>query len=127
MIRAIARLPALCLLSLCAALPVAAQVTTQEEYGTWAVITDPFPSTGGGGIMIGGYRPVVSGAACTIDFTAIEPNGTIHRNSIVFDAAPAQGGILCTNGRWCFDDGSAEGTTPFRVFVRDGVARGHPL
>lgn len=99
----------------------------EEDYGAWAVITDPFPSTGGGGIMIGGYRPVVSGATCSTDFTAIEPNGTVHRNSIVFDAVPAQGGILCTNGRWRSADGAVSGTTPFRVFVRDGVARGHPL
>lgn len=111
------------LLALAAATPLAAQ----EDYGAWAVITDTFPSTGGGGINIGGYRPVVSGATCATDFTAIEPNGTVHRNSVVFDAVPAQGGILCTNGRWRSADGSASGTTPFRVFIRDGVARGNPM
>ncbi|WP_376091601.1 hypothetical protein ACE7GA_22045 [Roseomonas sp. CCTCC AB2023176] len=114
-------------LTLLAALAVAGPAWAEEDYGAWAIITDPFPSTGGGGIIIGGYRPVVSGTTCVTDFTATEPNGMVHRNSIVFDAVPAQGGVLCTNGRWRAANGSASGTTPFRVFLRDGVARGHPL
>jgi hypothetical protein len=39
---------------------------------------------------------------------------------------PAQGGILCTNGKWRSKDGSASGTTPFRVFLKDGVVRRSP-
>ncbi len=115
--------PALALLAALAITPAVAQ----EDYASWPVITDPFASTGGGGIMIGGYRPVVSGATCTTDFTAIEPNGTVHRNSVVFTATPTAGGILCHEGRWRSADGTATGTTPFRVFLRDGVARGNPM
>lgn len=108
------------------ALPAAAQAPA-EDFAAWPPLQDPFPSTGGGGIMIAGYRPVVAGAVCTTDFEAVEPNGTRHRNTVVFDAVPAQGGILCTNGRWRSLTGDAAGTTPFRVFIRGGVIRGHPL
>jgi hypothetical protein len=37
-----------------------------------------------------------------------------------------QGGTLCTNGKWRAADGSASGTTPFRVFIKDGVKRRSP-
>jgi hypothetical protein len=37
-----------------------------------------------------------------------------------------QGGILCTNGKWRAVDGSASGTTPFRMFIKDGVVRRAP-
>jgi hypothetical protein len=109
--------------TLCAlALPVAAQ----ETYESWEPIKDPFPSTGGGGIMIGGYKPVVAGDKCRTDFTATEPSGKVYYNTVEFDAVPAQGGILCTNGKWRARDGSASGTTPYRVFIKDGVSRGSP-
>lgn len=107
--------------------PVAAQpVAAQEDFAGWPPLQPSFPSTGGGGIMIGEYRPVVAGDRCATDFTATGPDGVVHRNSVEFDAVPAQGGILCTNGRWRSADGSATGTTPFRVFIRDGVERGSP-
>lgn len=99
-------------------------VMAQENYASWPVLADPFPSTGGGGIMIHDYDPVVSGGQCMTQFRAIEPNGTTYRNSIVFDAVQTQGGVLCHNGRWTSADGSATGTTPFRVFIKDGVKRG---
>ena len=95
----------------------------QENYESWDLLKNPFPSTGGGGIMIGGYDPVVTGDKCRTDFTATTPDGTVYRNSVEFDAQPIQGGILCTNGRWRSADGSATGTTPFRVFIKDGVRR----
>ena len=97
-----------------------------ETYGSWAPLIDPFPSTGGGGIMIHDYEPVVTEGRCTTAFRAIEPNGTVYRNTVVFDAVETQGGVLCTNGRWRSADGSATGTTPFRVFIKDGVRRGSP-
>jgi hypothetical protein len=50
----------------------------------------------------------------------------IYHNTVEFDAVPEQGGILCTNGRWRGRDGSSSGTTPYRVFVKDGVMRGSP-
>lgn len=96
----------------------------QDNYEAWAPLADPFPSTGGGGIMIHDYHPVVSGGQCTTKFRAIEPNGTTYHNSIVFEAVETQGGVLCTNGKWRSADGSATGTTPFRVFIKGGVKRG---
>ena len=53
-------------------------------------------------------------------------DGKVYYNSVEFDAVPAQGGTLCTNGRWRAKDGSANGTTPYRVFFKDGVVRGSP-
>jgi hypothetical protein len=100
--------------------------TSAEDPGNWAPLQNPFPSTGGGGWMIDGYRPVVTGAVCTTDFEAIAPDGTRHRNSVVFDAVPLDGGMLCTNGRWRSLENDGNGVTPFRVFVRDGVMRGAP-
>ena len=108
-----------------AALAVSA-AAAQEDYASWPLLQSPFESTGGGGIMIGGYDPVIVGDKCVTDFTATEPGGTVYYNSVEFDAVPAQGGILCTNGRWRARDGGASGTTPFRVFVKDGVRRRAP-
>lgn len=97
-----------------------------EAYESWPVLPPAFPSTGGGGIVIGEYRPVVTGAVCATPFTATEPNGTVHRNVVEFEAVPVAGGILCRNGRWRSADGAASGTTPLRVFIKDGVVRGSP-
>ena len=60
------------------------------------------------------------------DFTATLPDGKVYYNSVEFDAVPAQGGTLCTNGRWRAKDGSANGTTPYQVFFKGGVVRGSP-
>src|SRR4029079_11997703 len=99
----IARFAIVAVVSTLAALPAAAQ----ESYESWEPIKDPFPSTGGGGIMIGGYRAVVTGDKCRTDFTATDPGGTVYYNTVEFDAEPAQGGTLCTNGKWRARDGSA--------------------
>jgi hypothetical protein len=96
----------------------------EEGYDSWPLLRRTFPSTGGGGIMIGEYDPVVTGNTCATNFTAIEPNGTIHYNMVEFDAVETQGGTLCTNGRWRARDGSSSGTTPFQVFFKNGVVRG---
>ena len=98
----------------------------QENYASWRLHTQTFPSTGGGGVMIGEYKPVIVGDKCTTDFTATLPDGKVYYNSVEFDAVPAQGGTLCTNGRWRAKHGSANGTTPYRVFFKDGVARASP-
>jgi hypothetical protein len=98
----------------------------QEKYDTWPLFQSEFESTGGGGIIIKGYDPVITGNLCKTEFTAVEPNGTIYYNSVEFDAVPEQGGMLCTNGRWKSKDGSATGTTPFKVFFKDGVRRRSP-
>jgi hypothetical protein len=98
----------------------------QENYESWELLQSRFESTGGGGIMIGEYNPVIVGAKCTTNFTATEPGGKVYYNVVEFDAVPAQGGILCTNGKWRAADGSASGTTPLRVFIKDGVRRRSP-
>jgi len=98
----------------------------QERFEDWPPLTNPFPSTGGGGIMIHDYDPVVAGGKCSTRFRAVEPNGTTYHNLIEFEASETQGGVLCSNGRWRSADGSASGTTPFRVFIKDGVRRGSP-
>ena len=98
----------------------------QENYESWQVLENPFESTGGGGIMIGEYNPMIVGDKCKTDFTATEPGGKVYYNKVEFDAVPTQGGTLCTNGKWRAADGSASGTTPFRVFIKDGVKRRSP-
>ena len=104
----------------------AAAAQDQENYGSWDVLKSTFPSTGGGGVMIGEYKPVIVGDKCRTDFTATEPDGKVFHNTVEFDAVPAQGGTLCTNGKWRSRDGSMSGSTPYRVFFKDGVVRGSP-
>ena len=103
-----------------AAALVAAGAAAQENYASWPPLQSEFPSTGGGGIVIKGYNPVIANGKCVTDFTAVEPNGTTYDNTVEYDAVPAEGGTLCTNGRWRARDGSASGTTPFRMFFKDG-------
>ncbi len=102
-----------------------AGAAAQTNYESWPVLKNPFPSTGGNNVMIDKYDPVVSGGKCTTDFTAII-EGKPYYNEVVFDAVPTAGGILCTNGKFRAKDGSAEGTTPFEVFIKDGVKRAKP-
>lgn len=110
---------------LLATAPVAAQ---EEDYAAWPLLKSTFPSTGGGGIVIKGYDPVVTGGKCITTFMAVEPGSDpkVYANVIVFEAVPAQGGTLCRDGQWRAFEGGATGTTPFRVFVKDGVFRGSP-
>jgi hypothetical protein len=100
----------------------------QENYESWAVLKSTFPSTGGGGIIIKGYDPVISGNKCVTTFMAVEPgqNPNVYYNIVEFDAVATQGGTLCTEGKWRSFDNSASGTTPYRVFFKDGVFRGSP-
>lgn len=97
-----------------------------EDFSQWKIMTNPFPSTGGGGVMIHDYRPKIAGQVCTTDFSARSGSDRFD-GEVIFDAIEAQGGILCTNGRWTMKDSSNAGTTPFRVFIKDGVMRGDPL
>src|SRR5262245_58157102 len=85
----------------------AAAQTMNENYESWPLHRSTFPSTGGNGIIIGEYFPVIAGDKCTTDFTATEPSGKVYYNSIEFEAVAAQGGTLCTNGKWRAKDGSA--------------------
>ncbi|MGE7468251.1 hypothetical protein ACQKLX_02335 [Bosea sp. NPDC003192] len=113
------------LIAVCTALAIHG-ARAQERFDDWAPLTDPFPSTGGGGIMIHDYDPVVASGKCTTRFRAIEPDGTTYHNLIEFEASETQGGVLCSKGQWRSADGSASGTTPFRVFIKDNVKRGSP-
>lgn len=105
---------------------VVSGASARDDFESWQPLQSTFPSTGGGGIMIGGYDPVIVGSKCVTDFTATEPNGTVYHNIVEFDAVPTGGGILCAEGKWRARDGSSSGTTPLRVFIKDGVARRSP-
>jgi len=98
----------------------------QDNYASWPVLKSTFPSTGGGGITIKGYDPVITGNKCVTTFMATDPAGAVYFNVVEFEAVAAQGGTLCSNGKWRSFDNSASGTTPFRVFFKDGVFRGQP-
>ena len=98
--------------------------SAEENYESWEVLQSTFPSTGGNGIIIKEYNPVIVGDKCVTNFTATEPSGKIYYNIVEFDAVPVQGGTLCTDGKWRAVDGGSSGTTPFRVFFKNGVARG---
>ena len=106
-----------------AAIPACA---AEEAFESWPLLKDPFPGTDGGGVMIHDYNPVIAGTKCTTNFRVIGSDGKVYPGAVVFDAVPTAGGTLCTNGAWKSLDGSDSGTTPFRVFIKDGVMRGSP-
>lgn len=105
-------------------------VRPSTDYERWALLENPFESTTGGGVMIDGYEPVVGEQSgrrvCTTDYSVRVPNRPVLYSEIVFEAKLVQGGVLCTNGKWKAKDGSAAGTTPFEVFIKDGVRRRSP-
>jgi hypothetical protein len=105
-----------------------ASASADENYASWPLLRSTFLSTGGGGIVIKGYDPVITGGKCITTFMAVEPgdNPKVYPNVIEFEAVPAQGGTLCQNGKWRAFDGGDTGTTPYRVFFKDGVFRGSP-
>jgi hypothetical protein len=76
--------------------------------------------------MITEYRPVVAGSRCTTDFVAVGPDGTRVPNRVEWTAKPLADGTLCTDGQWRTADGSASGTTPLEVYIKDGVVRRVP-
>ena len=106
---------------LCLSMPAWAAASGPD---TWPILPESFPSTGGGGWMIGEYRPQLVHDRCVTAFTATSPDGEVFRNIVVFVASPESGGVLCTDGRWAAADGSASGTTPLLVFLKDGAVRG---
>ncbi|MFN3745941.1 MAG: hypothetical protein ACK4TL_14670 [Hyphomicrobiaceae bacterium] len=99
-----------------------------EEFERWPTLKSTFPSTGGGGITIKGYDPVISKGKCITTFMAVEGGSDpeVYPSLIEFDAIPVAGGILCANGKWRAFDGGASGTTSYRVFFKDGIFRGSP-
>ena len=119
------KLAILCVASALALLSIGS-AAAQENYERWELLQRTFESTGGGGIMIGEYDPVITGSKCATNFTATEPNGKVHYNIVEWDAVPAQGGTLCKDGKWRARDGSVSGETPLQVFLKDGVRRRSP-
>ena len=107
---------------------VAPGAAAQESYASWPLLKSTFPSTGGGGFVIKGYDPVITGGKCVTTFMAVEPGPAqkVYPNFIEFEAVEAQGGMLCQNGKWRAFEGGATGTTPYRLFFKDGVFRGSP-
>jgi hypothetical protein len=103
--------------------------SAQENYESWPPLKSTFESTGGGGFVIKGYDPVIRpNNTCVTTFMAVAPGSEIdvYYNVVEFEAVAAQGGTLCTNGKWRAMDGSASGTTPFRMFFKDGTFRRSP-
>lgn len=98
----------------------------QPNYESWERLAPRFESTGGGGVTITEYDPIVLDDRCVTPFTATLPDGQAFRNIAIFHAVPVQGGILCTRARWSAMDRSAQGTSPFEVFIKDGVSRRSP-
>jgi len=101
----------------------------QESYDSWPPLKSTFESTGGGGFVIKGYDPVIRpNKTCVTTFMAVEPGPDInvYHNIAEFEATQVQGGTLCSNGKWRSMDGSATGTTPFRMFFKDGGFRRAP-
>ena len=116
------------IIALLLAIPTCLAAQKEEQFTDWPVLTSTFPSTGGGGITIKGYDPVVVGGKCVTTFMAVTSDATpaVFPNLVEFEAVPIQGGTLCSNGRWRSFDGSNSGTTPFRIFFKDGVFRASP-
>jgi len=67
-----------------------------------ALLQSTFEGTGGNGIMIKGYDPVILDNKCVTTFMAVTPapDVEVYYNVVEFDAAPVQGGTLCNNGKW---------------------------
>ena len=59
-----------------------------DDYANWPPLKSTFPSTGGGGIMIKGYDPVISKGKCVTTFMAVESgeNPAIYPSLIEFEA-----------------------------------------
>jgi hypothetical protein len=60
--------------------------SAQENYESWPLLRSTFPSTGGNGIMIKGYDPVITGGKCLTTFMAVEPGADpkVYPNFIEF-------------------------------------------
>lgn len=113
---------------LAAVLAVTNAAHAADGPAAWPPLASTFPSTGGGGIMIKGYDPVILGEKCVTTFMAVTPGDKpmVYANYAEFDAVARDGGVLCTNGRWKAFQGEQTGTTPFEMFFKDGVFRARP-
>jgi hypothetical protein len=100
----------------------------EVDMTTWPLLSSTFPSTGGGGITIKGYDPVIAGGRCVTTFMAVTSGDDpeVYANFAEFDAVEQAGGVHCRNGRWKSFDGQQAGTTPFEMFFKDGLFRARP-
>jgi hypothetical protein len=99
-----------------------------DDFSNWPPLKSTFPSTGGNGIIIKGYDPVITSGKCITTFMAVEPGNDpkVYTSVIEFEAVPMDGGTLCQNGKWRAFDGGASGTTPYRVYFKNGMFYGQP-
>jgi hypothetical protein len=106
----------------------AGAASAQDNFDSWAPLKSTFPSTGGNGIIIKGYDPVITGGKCITTFMAVAPGAdpAVYPSLIEFDAVPMAGGTLCQNGKYRSFDGTSSGTTPYRVFFKNGAFYGSP-
>ncbi len=110
-------LAGLCLAVLALVPPAAAQ----PNYDSWPVLQNPFESTGGGGIMIGEYRPVVFGKFCTTNFTATTPKGEVYYNGVDFDAVPVAAARCAPRAAGVRSTAAPTARRRCEVFIKDGV------
>jgi hypothetical protein len=110
------------------ALTLTTAASADDNFASWPPLKSTFPSTGGNDIIIKGYDPVITGGKCITTFMAVAKgeNPAVYPSLIEFEAVPSQGGTLCHNGKWKSFNGSDSGTTPYRVFFKDGVFYGSP-
>ena len=75
-------------------------VRAQDNYGSWPPLKSTFESTGGNGIMIKGYDPVMLRDKCVTTFMAVTPapDVNVYFNVFEFEATQMEGGTLCANG-----------------------------
>ena len=95
--------------------PSPARAEMQENYASWPVLRSTFPSTGGGGYVIKGYDPIITGNKCVTTSMAVAPgdNPQVFANVAEFEAVAEQGGILCRNGQWrAFEGGAGHDAVP---------------
>ena len=71
------------------------------NYESWPLLRSTFPSTGGNGIMIKGYDPVIVGGKCITTFMAVTPGDKpqVFANVAEFEAVAVAGGTLCRDRR----------------------------
>ena len=114
-------------LTLCAAaLTLALPAVAQENYESWPPLVNPFESTGGGGIMIGGYDPVVVDRHLRdrLHGDHAGRRGLLQHDRVRRRADPGRHPVH--RRQMARADGSASGTTPFQVFIKDGMKRRSP-
>ena len=94
-------MPVLALAAMVLANGAAAQTAAPEDYASWPVLKSTFPSTGGRRRHDQGLRPGDSEGQVHhhVHGGGARARGAVYFHAIEFDAVPAQGGTLCTDGQ----------------------------